>query len=332
VKTLLFWIVTFAVFFGGAIFFMTSMPGEPHSGAMPALSDDERTIADRLSGCVETIGRDYGSRGTHQPQALDDTATYLHSALRKAGYDVHESNVESKIGTLHTLECTQLGTRSADEFIVVGAHYDCEARSPGSDSNASGCAVLVEIARLVKDTANERSVKFLLFPTGSGAHASDEKSAAAIYAREMRTKHEKVVVMLSLDGLGYYRDTPASQSVPFPFGLVYPDTGNFVAFIGDLESREVTRKAVELFRFSAKFPSQGIAVPGFMPDFECSDHAGFRHQGFPAILVTDTGTLRYPQSGTSFDTNDRLDYEKMARVTTGLARVVTGLAKKTSLL
>lgn len=331
-KTLLFWLVTFAVFFGGAIFFMTSMPGESHMGAMPGLNDDERTISGRLASHVETIGRDIGTRGTHQPQALDDASTYLNSQLRRAGYDVHEHNVESKIGTLHTLECTQLGMRGADEYIVVGAHYDSEQRSPGADSNASGCAVLVELARLVKESSNERSIRFVLFPTGSSSFAGDEKSGAAVFAREMRTRHEKVFVMLSLDGLGYFRDTPNSQSVPFPFGFSYPDTGNFVAFIGDLDTREITRKSVELFRTGVKFPCQGVAVPGFTPNFECSDHAGFRHQGFPAILVTDTGTLRYPQSGTSFDTNDRLDYDKMARVTTGLFRVVTGLAKKSSLL
>ena len=54
-----------------------------------------------------------------------------------------------------------------------------------------------------------------------------------------------------------------------------------------------------------------------------SDHASFRDQGFPAIMVTDTAYNRNPRYHKASDT---LDYERMARVTLGLAAVLRDLA------
>ena len=43
-------------------------------------------------------------------------------------------------------------------------------------------------------------------------------------------------------------------------------------------------------------------------------------------MVTDTAFMRYPYYHTAEDTPDKLDYESMARVVTGLAKTIAGLA------
>jgi Zn-dependent M28 family amino/carboxypeptidase len=132
--------------------------------------------------------------------------------------------------------------------------------------------------------------------------------------------------MLSLEMLGYYRDEPRSQSYPPPLGLLYPDRGNFIAFVGDLGARALVRKAIHAFRKSAAFPSEGVAAPSFVPGISFSDHWPFRTHGFPAIMVTDTAFNRYPHYHLPSDTPDKLDYERLARVTLGLAGVLRELA------
>ena len=57
-----------------------------------------------------------------------------------------------------------------------------------------------------------------------------------------------------------------------------------------------------------------------------SDHASFRDQGFPAFMVTDTAYNRNPHYHRASDTPETLDYERMARVTIGLAAVLRDLA------
>ena len=44
-------------------------------------------------------------------------------------------------------------------------------------------------------------------------------------------------------------------------------------------------------------------------------------------MVTDTALLRYPHYHRPTDTPDKLDYERLARVTTGLVAVVRRVAR-----
>ena len=48
--------------------------------------------------------------------------------------------------------------------------------------------------------------------------------------------------------------------------------------------------------------------------------------GYPALMVTDTALFRYPYYHTAEDTPDKLDYDRLARVVTGLDKVIGELA------
>jgi Zn-dependent M28 family amino/carboxypeptidase len=128
--------------------------------------------------------------------------------------------------------------------------------------------------------------------------------------------------------LGYYRDTPGSQGYPAPLGLFYPDRADFIAFVGDLGARNLVRRSIALFREKSMFPSEGVAAPSFIPGVTWSDHWSFRRHGFPAMMITDTAFNRYPHYHLPSDTPDKLDYERMARVTLGLAQMLKEMARQ----
>ena len=73
-------------------------------------------------------------------------------------------------------------------------------------------------------------------------------------------------------------------------------------------------------------PSEAAALPSFLPGVSWSDHRSFWDVGVPAFMVTDTAPFRDPQYHLASDTPERLDYERMARLVTGMAAVVTSLA------
>jgi hypothetical protein len=64
---------------------------------------------------------------------------------------------------------------------------------------------------------------------------------------------------------------------------------------------------------------------------DLSDHWSFWQEGYPALMVTDTAPYRYPAYHTAADTPDKLDYDRLARVTAGLARVIAGYEKDAAL-
>jgi hypothetical protein len=49
-------------------------------------------------------------------------------------------------------------------------------------------------------------------------------------------------------------DRPVSQRYPFPFSYIYPDTGNFIGFVGNLSSRSLVRRSIKAFRATTAFP------------------------------------------------------------------------------
>jgi len=132
--------------------------------------------------------------------------------------------------------------------------------------------------------------------------------------------------MVSLETLGYYTDEPGSQQYPWPLARFYPSTGDFVAFVGNLGSRRLVRRAVASFRAHTRFPAEAGAFPSLLPGVGWSDHWSFWKIGVPAIMVTDTAPFRYPHYHASTDTPDRLDFDRLARVVAGLERTIADLA------
>jgi hypothetical protein len=110
-------------------------------------------------------------------------------------------------------------------------------------------------------------------------------------------------------------------------GFVYPDQGNFVAFVGNLGSRSLARRAIEVFRRSATVPSEGAALPAWIPGVDWSDHWSFWKFGYPAIMVTDTAVFRDERYHQPNDTPEHLRYATLARVVLGLEHVIADLTE-----
>ena len=214
---------------------------------------------------------------------------------------------------------------SADaKTLVIGAHYDSCGNAPGANDNGTGTAAVIELARSLADLRRRSAlrIRLVLFVNEEPPFFKTEQMGSLVYARRLGQSGEPVIGMISLETIGYFSDRRHSQRYPMPLNLLYPDTGNFIAFVGLTSSRSFVRKTVRSFRRFAAFPTEGGAAPGFIPGIDWSDHWSFAKLGMPALMVTDTAPFRYPFYHGSGDTPDRIDYERLARVTSGLESVV----------
>jgi hypothetical protein len=126
--------------------------------------------------------------------------------------------------------------------------------------------------------------------------------------------------------LGYYSDEPGSQRYPPLFRHFYPDRGNFIGLVSNLASRRQLGELARAFREASDFPCEHVATFGWVPGIWFSDHVSFWRQGYPAAMVTDTAYYRNPHYHQASDTPDKLDYERLAAVTRGLAGALERLA------
>ena len=183
-----------------------------------------------------------------------------------------------------------------------------------------------ELARLLAGQQLARTVRFVAFVNEEAPLFQTDAMGSWLYVRRSRARGEQVVAMLSIETIGFYSDIVGSQHYPFPFGLLYPRTGNFIGFVGNIASRALVRRSIAAFRQHTPFPSECVAAPGWMTGIGWSDHWAFWREGYPGVMVTDTALFRYAPYHTRGDTPDQINYERMARVVAGLARVVTTLA------
>lgn len=305
---------------------MIFMPGKSWSKPVPPLSTEELLIHDNLKLHVQVLADEIGERNVWHAEALMAAASYIRNTLEEQGYQVRIQSFESEGQTVQNIEVELPGATAPQEIAVVGAHYDSVADGPGANDNASGIAALLEIARLLAGETHARTLRLVAFVNEEQPFSSGEQMGSRVYAERSRQRNEQIKAMISLETIGFYTDQAASQHYPFPFSYIYPDTGNFIGFVGNMSSWNLVRQSLGAFRASTAFPSEGVAAPGWIRGVGWSDHASFWQAGYPAIMITDTAFFRYQHYHRETDTPDKLDYKSLARVTRGLVDVVAELA------
>lgn len=253
---------------------------------------------------------------------------YARDDLRRSGYAVSEYPYSLDRQEVSNLEAILVGGETGSESIIVGAHYDSVQGTVGADDNATGVAAVLELARMLHGTKLRKSVRFVLFVNEEPPYFQTDKMGSLVYARRLKRDRVTVSAMISLEMLGYYSDAPASQKYPALLGLFYPSRGDFIGFVGKSQSRDLVRRTIRQFRETTNFPSEGAAAPAEWPGIGWSDHWSFWQADYPAIMITDTALFRNPYYHTPYDTADKLDFERMARVVEGVGRVVEALAEE----
>lgn len=306
------------------LWYMVKVPGVSYSGPLKPLAAEDTELRDNLRRHVAAVGsREHNV--FHFPE-LEAAAQHIERALAGFGHRVQAQRFKASAGEVRNIEVEVKGAIRAGEIIIVGAHYDSVFSAPGGNDNGSGVAAVIELARLFRTTQPARTLRFVLFVDEEPPFYKSEEMGSRHYARRAKERGEKIVAMFSVETIGYYSDQPGSQHYPFPLGFFYPNTGNFLAFVSNLSSRPLLHEVIASFRRHAEFPSEAVAAPAFIPGVDWSDHWSFWKEGYPALMVTDTAPYRYPHYHAPTDTPDKVDYERLARVTAGLYRMLKDLA------
>ena len=284
-------------------------------------------IVGRLKAHVSALATDIGERSAFStPEMLSRSADYVRSEFRKLEYEVISSAFEAGGVDVENLATVIPGNKRPNEIVVIGAHYDSALGTPAANDNGSGIAALLELARALRGRNLDRALHLVAFTTEEPPFFQTDEMGSMRYAKYLRENNTRVVAMLSLETLGYYSDDPGSQRYPPGLDAFYPHTGNFVAFVGNVGSFGLMRQCLRKFQQASSFPSQGAALPGFLPGVGWSDHWSFWQHDYNAIMVTDTAPFRYFDYHEASDTPEKIDYERMAQVVSGLEAVVVDLA------
>ncbi len=226
--------------------------------------------------------------------------SYITSELKKLGWKPTLEKFSDGVNIF----AERQGTDNTAGAILVAAHYDTVAISPGADDNASGVAVVLEVARLLGSRPTPRTLQLALF---------DKEEEGLLGSKAFVTNVTRLASLrgaIVMDMVGYACYTVGCQQYPTGLPVTPPsDKGDFLAVIGDAEhfpllnafqnSNQINLPPV----LTLPIPLKGLLTPETLR----SDHAPFWYQGIGAVLVTDTANLRTPHYHQASDTPSTIE-------------------------
>ena len=247
---------------------------------------------------------------------------YIRESLSTWGeVDTHEFKFNGKT---HQNLILNLGSIDNADIppILVGAHYDAVPGTPGADDNATGVAVLLEMAEVFANNPLKYPVRLVAFDLEEYGLLG-----STAYAQYLKENRQKLRLMLSLEMLGYCNNAKGSQTYPDLIKRFYSDRANFIALVGNLSAlrdMNLIRRTMQQHGTLIEVlpdPSAGKLIPitGF------SDHRPFWSQKYRAIMVTDTAMLRNPNYHKVSDTIESLDLDFLTNTCQSLIAALTVL-------
>ena len=156
----------------------------------------------RMQGHVEKLTGEIGARqaGTASEQAA---AEYVRQQLEESGYQVTLTPVPLPNGKQSVNVSAEL-PGEVEQAILIGAHIDSFAPSPGANDNASGVAVMLELARVLRASPPHYSIIFAGFGAEErqGRNRDHHHFGSRLMAAD-DTLRRRLAGMASLDMVGY---------------------------------------------------------------------------------------------------------------------------------
>jgi len=248
-------------------------------------------------------------------QQLFDSLT-AKANFKNLNYTYPFESKESK-----NLIAAKTGIVEDDATILITAHYDTVANSPGADDNGSGVCGLFMAMEILKNYDFENNIKIVGF---------DDEEAGLIGSTNYITNGieplEKIEAVFNFEMIGYASDEPNSQQLPLGFNLLFPEAdsfvkendskGDFLICVGNTISADLIATYINAAaQYVPNFKVLALETPGngvLTQDLRRSDHAPFWDNNYQALMLTDGANFRNPFYHTPNDIGAILDYDFMA--------------------
>ncbi len=265
------------------------LPSTEEKSAFPTKESLMRHVEELTS--KEYEGRGAGTKGGRK------AAEYIVKQFRTAGLRAFDGEDYLQAFTHNGLSLNNVvgyiagaDPQLKEEFVVLGAHFDHmginkkDEMYPGADDNASGCAVLIEVARaLSQPAAVKRSLMFIAFD-------GEEKGllGSRWWIANSAVPKEKIVAMINLD-MVCRMETEAVHVCGTPYST---------------ELKSIVETQASEAKLELKYDKEREWL-------KSSDHYPFFKAGIPFLYF---GVVEHEDYHRPTDTADKCNQEKLRRI------------------
>ncbi len=255
---------------------------------------------------------------------LDEKADYLYSQSQNFNTEVSYQPYDVMGVEYNNVVVKFKGKNNCGTY-VIGAHFDTYNELPGADDNSSGTAGLLELVRLFSNNPPKCDLELVFYNLEEPPYFRSEHMGSYIHAKRLKDSKVDVKMMLSLETIGYFSDKEGSQDYPINgMQSLYSTKGDFISIVGNFSQIGITRELKKTMRSVTDLPVYSINAPSFIVGIDFSDHLNYWAFDYPAVMVTDSAFNRNKNYHTEYDTAEKLDYKRMAKVIDGVYYAING--------
>lgn len=305
---------------------LTAFAQAPHlyDHTYPVIADENpeiRTLIDSVS--VDSIKANIEHLCSYHNRRYDsrfiwEVQDWLISRYQAFGVDtvmLHDFPVpDSDIETADNILAVQWGTKTPNEYVICGAHYDSwnpdgtdpdTIRSPGADDNASGVAGILETARLLSNYTFDRTI---IYANWCAEEIGLVGSAA--YAQDMAAQNMDIVGYFNLDMTGYLE-----EGTDIHVHLLYTTQDSLIANY--------------VFNFSHVYFPEMLIKQNWLA-WGDSDYSSFNRNGYPAVhpfedVYASSPYIHTRQDILGLSVNNLEQSKRFTELNLGLVATLAGL-------
>lgn len=207
---------------------------------------------------------------------------------------------------------------------VIGAHYDVYKDTYGADDNASGVAALLELARLLKQSAPplDYGVDFAAYSLEEPPFFRSDNMGSYQHARSVSKSGQEIIGMVSLEMLGYYGEKKADHLQKSPYRI---RPKNFLIVAGIDTYAAFNQKIQQVLSGDRWLIPKTKTFSALDKNAGPSDHRNFWKFNYPAVMLIGSSGEKNPHYHKITDTIDTLDFHTMARAVNACFRMLKGI-------
>jgi len=249
-------------------------------------------------------------------------AEYVEAQFRQAGLDEVRRQAFSFRGASGANVIGVLRA-AGPEIVVVGAHHDTVAGSPGAYDDGGGIGVLIEAARaLAQSRTRSRTLLFVSFDGEEERRGDGGPPGSRTFVESLGPERTHVVAALIVEMCGWTGGTPVLRAVPYPdptrpgHYVIAPGWAIQAALDGARSAGAPVALGDPLYGWFYQPVIRTFRRPRY------TDDRPFLQAGVPALSTSDsTFSTAYPWQHDPGDTADKLDADSLAR----MGRAVVGI-------
>lgn len=305
---------------------LTAFAQAPHlyDHTYPVIADENPEIrafidlvsVDSIKANIEHLCSYHNRR--YDSRFIWDVQDWLISRYQAFGVDtvmLHDFPVpDSDIETADNILAVQWGTKTPNEYVICGAHYDSwnpdgtdpdTIRSPGADDNASGVAGILETARLLSNYTFDRTI---IYANWCAEEIGLVGSAA--YAQDMAAQGMDIVGYFNLDMTGYLE-----EGTDIHVHLLYTTQDSLIANY--------------VFNFSHVYFPEMLIKQNWLA-WGDSDYSSFNRNGYPAVhpfedVYASSPYIHTRQDVLGLSVNNLEQSKRFTELNLGLVATLAGL-------